>query len=160
MPPTVRHIELRKPRGKVRVAIVVSRYNNEITDRMRDGAIDELSKQVGDRGEAVVIPAPGSFELPYLAAVAAVSGKFDAIVALGCLIKGETSHDRIIADAIAPQLAEVAVQSTIPVAFGVLTVDTDAQAEARAGGSMGNKGNEAMAAALDCLAARRALLND
>jgi 6,7-dimethyl-8-ribityllumazine synthase len=151
-------LQTRLPRGTIRVAIIVSRYNDWITDRLRDGAIQELERVAGDRGVAVVVPAPGSFELVHLSAVAAASGKYHAVVALGCLIKGETSHDRIIADAVAQGIAAVSATSLVPVAFGVLTVDATEQAEARAGGDMGNKGVEAMSAALETLAVKNALL--
>lgn len=157
--PTQR-VSIRLPRGKIRVAIIVSRYNETVTGRLRDGAVQELERVAGERGVAVVVPAPGSFELVHLAAVAAASGRYQAVVALGCLIKGETSHDRIIADAVAQGLAAVSATSLVPVAFGVLTVDSQEQAEARAGGGMGNKGIEAMAAALETLAARNALLGN
>lgn len=159
-PMAIRTVQLatRLPRGKIRVAIIVSRYNDWITDRLREGAVQELERVAGDRGEAVIVPAPGAFELVHLSAVAASSGRFHAVVALGCLIKGETSHDRIIADAVAQGIAAVSATTLVPVAFGVLTVDATEQAEARAGGDMGNKGVEAMAAALQSLAATNALL--
>lgn len=152
------HLESKAPRGAIRVAIIVSCYNDWITDRLRDGAIQELERRAGEKGTAVIVPAPGSFELVHLSAVAAASGKYHAVVALGCLIKGETSHDRIIADAVAQGIAAVSATSLVPVAFGVLTVDATEQAEARAGGEMGNKGVEAMAAALETLSVRNALL--
>jgi len=143
----------RLPRRVIRVAIVVSRYNNEITDRLRDGAVEELTRRCADLGRAEIVPAPGAFELPYLASVAARSGRFDAVVALGCIVKGETIHDRVLADAVTQELSRLAVDSVLPVGLGVLTVDSPEQARARAGGSLGNKGAEAMAAALDCIAA-------
>lgn len=143
----------RLPRRVIRVAIVVSRYNNEITDRLRDGAVEELARRCADRGRAEIVQAPGAFELPYLASVAARSGRFDAIVALGCIVKGETIHDRVLADAVTREMSRLAVDSGLPVGLGVLTVDTTEQARARAGGSLGNKGAEAMTAALDCIAA-------
>ena len=137
------------PGAAFRVAIVVSRYNNEITDKLEAGALAELARRRPGNGRAVVIPASGSFELPTLAAAAARSGKFDAVVALGCVIKGETRHDHFISTAVANELARAGVETGIAVAFGVLTVETDEQAEARAGGKMGNKGIEAMAAAIE-----------
>jgi 6,7-dimethyl-8-ribityllumazine synthase len=145
------------PSDVVRVAVVVARYNAWITDRLRDGAVGELSLRVGERGEAVVIPVPGAFELPVAAAVAARSGRFHAVVTLGCIIKGETVHDEVIAHAVAGQIAAVGVETGLPVVLGVLTVNTAAQAEARAGGAAGNKGAEAMSAALDTLGALTAL---
>jgi len=143
--------------GPIRVAVVVARYNAWITDRLREGAVAELARRVPDRGEAVVIPVPGSFELPVAAAVAARSSRFHAVVTLGCIIKGETTHDEVIAHAVAGQISAIGVETGKPVVLGVLTVNTAQQAEARAGGSAGNKGAEAMSAAIDTLAAITAL---
>ena len=142
---------------KLRVAVIVSRYNATITDRLEAGAREAYAEAEGADGPLEVIHAPGAFELPQLAGAAARSGRFDAIVALGCLLRGETSHDRHIARAVATGLTEVAIRFGLPVAFGVLTVDTPEQAEARAGGARGNKGAEAMRAALQALGAARAI---
>jgi len=131
-----------------RVAIVVSRYNDSITGPMREGAMRAFASSGGRSEDLVVIEAPGAFELPAISAAAATTGRFDAIVALGCVIRGETSHDRHIASAVADGLTRISVETGIPVAFGVLTVDTVEQARARAGGAKGNKGEEAMHAAL------------
>lgn len=139
------------------MALIVSRYNASVTDRLEAGARAAYVETSGPDSAVETIHAPGAFELPQLASVAAHSGRFDAIVALGCLIRGETSHDRHIARAVAHGLTEVSVRYRLPVAFGVLTVDTAAQAEARAGGARGNKGAEAMRAALQALGAARAL---
>lgn len=138
-----------------RVAIVSSRYNASITDRLLQAALDTFADQCA--GEAEVVHAPGVFELPALAAAAAKTGRFDGILALGCVIKGETSHDRHIAGAVANALASMPAQLGLPVAFGVLTVDTVEQARARAGGAKGNKGREAMEALLETLASIAAL---
>jgi len=134
-------------RRSARVAVVVSRFNATITDRLLEGATATCVSRTG--GAPTVYCAPGSFELPVIALSAARSGRFDAVVALGCLIKGETSHDRYIAEAVAHGLVQVSMLTGIPATFGVLTVDTPAQAEARAGGDHGNKGADAMNAAID-----------
>ncbi len=139
----------------LRVAVVVSSYNPEITTRLQAGALDELARRLGRAQHAAVIPAPGSFELPVLCSAAAKSSKFDAVVALGCIIKGETRHDQFIAAAIASELCAIGTRTGVPVAFGVLTTETDEQAEARAGGAMGNKGVEAMTAAIETVLALR-----
>lgn len=133
----------------LRIAVVASRYNGAIVDRMLAGAEAEFTRLGGDPGRLHVVRAPGAFELPVLAGALARTGDFDAIVALGCLIKGETAHDRVIADAVARGLTQIAVETGIPVLFGVLTVDTFEQATARAGGERGDKGAEAMAAAVE-----------
>ncbi len=135
------------------MAVVVSRYNASITDRLLTGAREAWSEAGwGDRPEAMqVIPAPGSYELPALALAAASTGRFRGVLALGCLIKGETSHDRYIAEAVAQGLVSVTIATGVPCAFGVLTVDTPEQADARAGGAEGNKGADAMLALLDTI---------
>lgn len=133
-------------------AVVVSRYNGSITGRLLEGALREVERRRGSRADVAVFDAPGAFELPVIAHAAAASGKYSCVVALGCLVRGETSHDRYIAEAVANTLAEASIRTGVPIAFGVLTVDTPEQAEARAGGRKGNKGAEAMAAALDAAA--------
>lgn len=150
---------MRKSRGTIQppVAIVTSRYNASITDAMRDGAIEAYVKAGGKYEELALIPAPGAFELPALSLAAAKAGRFAGVVALGCVIKGETSHDVYIAQAVSQGLVQVTISTGIPVAFGVLTVDTPQQARDRAGGSMGNKGHEAMTALLDTIAAMQSL---
>lgn len=132
-----------------RVAIVVSRYNERITRRLLDGAREAL-RQRGIAGEAVdVVWVPGAFELPVAAEVAAASGRYTAIVALGCVIRGETPHFDYVAGEAARGLGEVARAHRIALGFGVLTTEDQDQALARAGGAAGNKGHEAATAALD-----------
>jgi 6,7-dimethyl-8-ribityllumazine synthase len=135
------------------VAVVVSRYNESVTHRLRDGALAEFAQRYPEAaaGSVVIVDAPGAYELPALSLAAAKTGRFEGIVALGCLIKGETRHDRYIAEAVSQGLVHVTIATDIPVAFGVLTVDTPKQAQARAGGSSGNKGQEAMSALLDTI---------
>lgn len=133
-----------------RVAVIVSRYNAAVTDRLREGAVAVIASRMG-RDAVEVIPAPGAYELPALALAAAESGRYAGIVALGCLIKGETRHDRYIAEAVAHGLMQVTMRTGIPAAFGVITAENPSQARARAGGSKGNKGEEAAGALLDTL---------
>ena len=136
----------------LRVAVVASRYNPAVMDRLLDGAIAEFARLGGDRGDLTIIRAPGAFELPVLAARLARGGEYDVVVALACIIRGQTTHDRVLADAVAGALMRVAVETGVPVGFGVLTVEDTAQAEARAGGApgdRGNKGAEALAAAVE-----------
>lgn len=134
------------------IAIVVSRYNESVTTALVNGAVDEYIARGGTRDAVSVFDAPGSFELTHLSSVAAGTGRYSGVVALGCLIHGETRHDRYIAAAVAHGLTEVSLRTGIPVAFGVLTTETAKQAKARSGGSKGNKGREAMAAVLDSIA--------
>lgn len=135
-----------------RVAIVWSRYNDFITRPLLEGAMSEYRRQIGSDSDLVIIEASGSFEVPILVQHAAASGRFDALVALGCIIKGETSHDLHLATAVTSALLATARETGVPVGLGVLTVDNEEQAKARAGGLKGNKGVEAMAAALDTAA--------
>lgn len=141
-------IEPLEPREVTRVAIIVSRYSRRITDALLEGAIEEHARLTGGAEPPEVIPAPGSFELPMLAMRAAQTGRYDAVVCLGCIIRGETSHDRYIAQSVADGLTRVGLDTGVAIGFGVLTVNDSQQAEARAGGAVGHKGVEAMAAAL------------
>jgi 6,7-dimethyl-8-ribityllumazine synthase len=139
------------------LAIIVSRYNASITDALVQGAQEEYLHRGGQASALAVFDAPGTYELPTLAQAAAETGRYRGIVALGCVIRGETRHDRYISQAVANGLMQVSLQSGIPVAFGVLTVESAKQARARAGGEKGNKGREAMAAVLDTVAAVEAI---
>ena len=135
-----------------RIAVVYSRYNLTITQSMAFAAIETCGERTGFT--PAVFEAPGSYELTSLAMAAARSGRFDGIVALGCIIKGETSHDQHIAAAVAHGLTNVALLTDVPVAFGVLTTNTLKQAQERAGlgkDPRNNKGHEAMSALLDTL---------
>lgn len=140
-----------------KVAIIVSRYNGSITEALLSGALEEYSGRGGDPASVDVYRAPGAYELSALSLAAAESGRYQAVVALGCLIRGETRHDRYIADAVSHGLTHVMLKTGVPVTFGVLTVESGKQARARSGGEKGNKGTEAMAAALDSIAEREAI---
>jgi 6,7-dimethyl-8-ribityllumazine synthase len=138
----------------LRIAVIASAYHADVTGALRDGAVSALQ----GRGGTIAIEdsAPGAFELPMVAQAVAARGDVDAVVALGCVLTGETSHDRYISDAVAHGLMQVALRHGVPVTFGVLTCVTIEQARARAGGARGNKGSEAMDAAIDAaLAVRR-----
>jgi 6,7-dimethyl-8-ribityllumazine synthase len=147
-----------------RVAIIVSRFNGSITARLLEGARSEYRARGGRDDSLAIFEAPGSFELPALALAAAETGRYRGIAALGCLIKGQTRHDRYIAEAVAHGLTQASLQTGVPITFGVLTVDSPKQARARASGGQGNKGADAMAAllgaisSLDAIAAGRPLV--
>jgi 6,7-dimethyl-8-ribityllumazine synthase len=146
-------------RSTGRAAILVSRYNELITTKLLDGALACFEEAGVQREEVDVVWLPGAFELPAAAAAAAESGRYACLVALGAVIRGETPHFEYVAGAAARGLAEVSTRYALPVGFGVLTVDTLQQAMDRAGGSAGNKGHEAAAAALgaaDAIAQLRA----
>lgn len=139
------------------VAVVVSRYNASITDRLRDGALAAYVARGGRREDVQVFEAPGSFELTVIAAEAARCGRFAGVVALGCVIKGETRHDEYICHAVAQGVTTAAVQTGVPIAFGLVTTENSGQARERAGGIHGNKGEDSMKALLDTIAAVRAI---
>lgn len=128
-------------------AVVVSRFNQDVTGRLRAGAEQALQEAGAERVE--VFDVPGAFELPLAAKAAAATRRFDAVVCLGCLVRGETPHFDYISSAVSHGLADASLQTGVPVAFGVLTVDTLAQAEARAQPDRTNKGFEAAAAAVE-----------
>lgn len=136
-------------KGK-KFAIVVARFNSFIVESLLDGAVDTL-KRVGDVAEQdiTVVRIPGAFEMPLAVQKVAASGKYDAIIALGAVIRGGTPHFEYVAGECTKGLAQVMMQHSIPVAFGVLTVDSIEQAVERAGTKMGNKGGEAAMSALE-----------
>jgi 6,7-dimethyl-8-ribityllumazine synthase len=135
-----------------RIAIVVARFNEFVTSRLRDGARDALRKHgVGDE-DVVELWVPGAFEIPVVARALARSGGVDAIVCLGAVIRGETPHFAYVAGECARGIADVARDTGVPATFGVLTTETAEQARERAGGKLGNKGWDAAVAALDVAA--------
>jgi 6,7-dimethyl-8-ribityllumazine synthase len=135
------------------VAVLVSRFNEAVTTRLLDGARDALRRHTIPDAHIDVVWVPGAFELPVAAEAAAASERYDAIVALGCVIRGETAHFDYVAGEAARGLGNVALAHRIAVGFGVLTTDTLDQALARAGGAAGNKGFDAAEAALATAAA-------
>lgn len=135
-------------RGK-KFAVVVSRFNSAITDRLREGCLATFrSSGVAER-DVRVVDAPGAFELPFVCRRLALSRRYDAVVALGCIVRGETPHDRYIAQAVAQGVMAVGLETGVPVIFGVLTPLNAKQARARAGRGEANKGVEAARAALE-----------
>ena len=130
------------------MAVLVSRYNEIVTTRLLDGARQCLRETGVPETRVDVIWVPGAFELPVAAETAAASGRYAALVALGCVIRGETPHFEYLAAETARGLGNVALAHQLPIGFGVLTTETLEQAIARAGGASGNKGYEAAAAAL------------
>jgi 6,7-dimethyl-8-ribityllumazine synthase len=132
----------------LRIALLRSLFNRPVSDGLLAGALDALREMGASASEAVVFDVPGAFELPLAARVAALSGRFDAIVALGAVIRGETDHYEHIAREAAAGLAAVARETGVPVSFGVLTAREARQAEERARPGPGNKGAEAARAAV------------
>ena len=138
-----------RPAGNARFALIVSRFNEAITSRLLEGARAALVEAGAAADRIVAHMVPGAFELPQAARCAAETGHYDAIVCLGCVIRGETPHFEYISAAVAHGLMEASGETGVPMAFGVLTTDTWEQAEARAGDGRANKGFEAAAAALE-----------
>lgn len=141
----------------LRLAIVVSRFNADITERLLDGALACIEEHGGARDDIDVIHVPGAWELPPTAARIAQFDRKDAIIALGCVIRGDTPHFNYVCAEASAGLGEVARSSSIPVLFGVLTTDDHAQALSRAGDGKDNKGYEATLAALEMVHVYRSL---
>jgi len=132
----------------LKIGIVDTEWNRAIISSLNKGCIDTL-KQAGIRDEQVtLITVPGAFELPLGAKLLMEHGKYDAIICLGCVIKGETSHDEHINRAVSSGLMQLGLMSDIPVIFGVLTPNNEEQAKERSGGAKGDKGREAAISAL------------
>ena len=132
-----------------RFAILVSRWNDLITSRLLDGAIDTIVRHGGQKEKIDVIWAPGAYELPLVSQKLAQSKKYEAVIALACVIRGGTPHFDYVASEVSKGLAYVSLQTGVPVAFGVLTTNSIEQAIERAGTKMGNKGHEAAMAAIE-----------
>lgn len=132
-----------------RYAIAVSRWNDFITKRLLEGAIDCIRMHGGDEAGITVVYYPGAFELPLVVKRLAESGRYDAVIALGAVIRGSTPHFEYVAGGAASGVASVMIDSGVPCLFGVLTVDTIEQAIERAGTKAGNKGWEAAQAGIE-----------
>lgn len=131
-----------------RFAVVVAQFNAFVTGPLRDAAVAALHEAGAGRDRVDVFDVPGAFEIPQAARAAAASGRYDAIVCLGCLIRGATPHFEYIASAAAHGIMAASAGTGVPMAFGVLTTDTAEQARERAGDGPDNKGREAAAAAI------------
>ena len=134
---------------KERFALVVARFNDFITSRLLTGAVDTLQRHGCPDAQMTVVRVPGSYELPLAARKLADTGRYDAIICLGCVVRGQTPHFEYIASECAKGVAQVALESGTPVTFGVITADTLEQAVERAGAKAGNKGSDAAMAAIE-----------
>jgi 6,7-dimethyl-8-ribityllumazine synthase len=141
----------------VRFGIVVSRFNAFITERLLEGAVDTLQRLGADGTDITVVRVPGAWELPQTAARMLKGGSYDAIMALGCLMRGDTIHFDLIAKEVTKGLANLGASGEMPVVFGVLTTDTLEQSIHRAGAKYGNKGAEVATAAVEQVNVYRAL---
>jgi len=137
-----------KADGK-RFAIVVSRFNEFITSKLLSGAIDALTRHGCNDEQITCVHVPGSFEIPLIARKLGASGKFDGIICLGCVIRGQTPHFEYVAAEAAKGVASVALSTGVPTSFGVLTTDTLEQAVERAGAKSGNKGADAAVSVME-----------
>ena len=144
-----------KPESGMRIAIVASRFNQFIVDQLLEGARDALARHEVDEDGCALAWVPGAFELPVMAARLASSGKYDAVVTLGAVIRGGTPHFDYVAGECAAGITRVALDTGIPVTFGVLTTDNIEQALERAGTGEGNKGFDVTMVALEMVQAMR-----
>ncbi|SFM94260.1 6,7-dimethyl-8-ribityllumazine synthase [Thermodesulforhabdus norvegica] len=133
----------------LRFAIVVSRFNDFICDRLLGGALDALTRSGADPEQIEVFKVPGAFEIPLVAKKLARSRRYDAVICLGAVIRGATPHFEYVASEVAKGVALVGLETEVPVTFGVLTTDTLEQAIERAGSKAGNKGWDAALAAIE-----------
>jgi 6,7-dimethyl-8-ribityllumazine synthase len=150
-------IEGRLDAKGLKVGILVSRFNSFIGDRLVEGAVDALLRHGAEQDDLVVARVPGAFEIPPAAKKMAQSGRYDALVCLGAVIRGATPHFDYVSAEVSKGIAAVAMETGIPVTFGVLTTDTLEQAIERAGSKAGNKGFDAAMAAIEMASLYRSL---
>lgn len=134
-----------------RFAVVAGRFNSLYSDKLIDGAVDAIIRHGGNEEDITIIRVPGCFEIPLACREAAKSNKFDAIIAVGALIEGETDHYQLIASQVASGVAEINRSCGVPVTFGVITAKNMEQATARSGAKAGNLGYEAAVAAVEMI---------
>ena len=135
--------------SQLRTAMVVSRFNSFICERLLEGAMDLLVRHGANADDQTIVRVPGAFEIPLVCQKLAESGKFDTVIALGCIIRGSTPHFDYVAAEATKGIGHITLKTGVPVSFGLLTTDTIEQAIERAGTKMGNKGAEAAVAALE-----------
>jgi 6,7-dimethyl-8-ribityllumazine synthase len=131
--------------------IIVSRFNSFVSERLLEGALDTLLRSGAEEGAVDVVRVPGAFEIPLMAQKMVKAGSYDAVICLGAVIRGATSHYDLVANAAAKGIAQVGLDSGVPVIFGVLTTDTIEQAIERAGSKAGNKGSESALVAIEMI---------
>lgn len=143
----------------VRIAIAVAEWNGHITSRLRDGAVDTLRAYGLDGDSIAVVDVPGAVELTFAASKLIETGHFDAVIVIGCVVRGDTPHFDYVCQSVTQGVTSLNADCDIPVIFGVLTVNEEQQALDRAGGSLGNKGSEAAETAIKMVAVNR-LIDD
>jgi len=142
-------IEGKKDAQGLKIGIVVSRYNHFITEKLLDGALDGFKSHGGDDDKVTIVRVPGAFEIPLIADKLAASGRYDALVCLGAVIRGDTPHFDYVCDAVTRGIGDAVKMYRIPIGFGVLTTDNVQQAMDRAGTKDANKGYEALLVAVE-----------
>jgi 6,7-dimethyl-8-ribityllumazine synthase len=133
----------------MKIGIIVSRFNNFITEKLLNGALEGLKSHGGEDNDVTIIRVPGAFEIPLLADQMAASGKYDALVCLGAVIRGDTPHFEYVSDAVTRGIGEAISKHRIPIGFGVLTTNNVEQAMERSGSKDANKGYEAALTAVE-----------
>ena len=156
--PVPRHFKGEPNGDGLRMGVALARFNQAVTDRLLAGALEALAKHGVAEDAIDVATVPGAFELPLCAQRMASTGRYDALVCLGAVVRGETPHFDFVAGEAARGLADVARSHDLPIGFGILTTETMEQALARAGGDRGNKGYEAAVTALEMVQVLRAVL--
>ena len=141
----------------IRVGIVAARFNEFITSKLLSGAIDGLLRRIVQQENIQIAWVPGAFEIPLIASKMAKSGRYDAVICLGAVIRGSTSHYDYVCNEVSKGIASVSLESGIPVLFGVLTTENIEQAIERAGSKAGNKGSECAAGAIEMVNLIRSL---
>jgi 6,7-dimethyl-8-ribityllumazine synthase len=156
----VKIIESKPDAHGLRIGIIVSRFNQFITDKLLDGALDGLKSHGGEDERITVARVPGAFEISLLAEKMAASGKYDALVCLGAVIRGDTPHFEYVSDAVTSGLLAAMRQHQIPIGFGVLTTNDSQQAMERSGAKDANKGYEAALTAVEMVNVIRRLARE
>jgi len=150
-------IEGRKDAQGLKIGIVVSRYNHFITEKLLDGALDGFKSHGGDDDQVTIVRVPGAFEIPLIADKLAASGRYDALVCLGAVIRGDTPHFDYVCDAVTRGIGAAVQAHKIPIGFGVLTTNDVQQAMERAGAKDANKGYEALLTVVEMISVLRQL---
>ncbi len=145
----IRTVEGRLSAEGLKFAIIVGRFNSLITEKLVEGAVDCIIRHGGSEDNITIIKVPGSFEIPLAAKKAAKSGNYDAVICLGAVIRGATPHFDYVANEVTKGIAQVALETEVPIAYGILTTDNIEQAIERAGTKMGNKGFDAALTAIE-----------
>jgi 6,7-dimethyl-8-ribityllumazine synthase len=150
-------IEGKKDAQGLKIGIVVSRYNHFITEKLLDGALDGFKSHGGDDDKVTIVRVPGAFEIPLIADKLAASGRYDALVCLGAVIRGDTPHFDYVCDAVTRGIGAAVQAHKIPIGFGVLTTDDVQQAMERAGAKDANKGYETLLTVVEMISVLRQL---